>query len=886
MINIHNNETIKVSYLSALKECGTKKYSLKKLNLLDKDYLKLSFLKNGCNVITNALQNKLDVYAAINEYVKGIDKSWYNMQLQYEVECKRMHDILFRIASYLCDYMKGKSSQCKVTYTIDIGNSMYRGVKFSKINGLLDFILEDESTVEGICFKTGTPVESYRAKKAENLPQNNIQIACMYAALKQQFSNTKKIKASLYYLKSKDDKNGVLAPFESKAGKNIISVTYSDEAPLSEITRAANFFKNGECDKCRLKDVCSFDSCVNMADKIDVSTNITPTKNIMFSEAQQKVIAHRTGAMLVEAVPGAGKTASVVQRTVDMINEGINPNNILVISFTDKAVDELKQRILTYIGDKEKMPVIKTFNSLGYEIIRENPDIFGHARLACDIDEKRLIAIALQNTYNSNIVIKNVNYSALYGDYCLIDMLYDLFKKLDAYGTEWFCESYGTKKDVNNIISVYETYLQLFAQNHYITYDDQIKLVADMFKSHPDICRQYQKIYKYISVDEFQDICKEQFDMVYSLAGHGNILCVGDSDQAIYGFRGGTVEYALNFDKYFNNAQIIFMQDNYRCGSKIVLAANTLIKNNTNRYDKLIIPHKSGNIPFLYKDLPADGILRLIDNLSTEYDLEDIAVISRKNSLLDKFSMLLNGDYSGKTYLVDDAMFMSVFDVLTLYFTGLDNDKALYRLLIRCGANQDDILKENRHNSLYVELTANKLIPVLRASDGYIPQFSNKSLWNAGVKIANCLSAITFSDFNNIFENIALQLFSLNYHPVIDLIKDRFQNQLISSTYDAYLYMKDMLIFKDRKRISYDTKSHGINFLTAHDSKGKEFKCVIIYGIDEFEPTEEERRLLYVAMTRAKETLVIIQNSISDNMLHEVSDCVKHLKMKEAKGGI
>lgn len=884
MSNESTKAAIAVSNLLALKECGLEKYYFEKLNLKDKDSERLGVLRMGCQCVAKSLQKCENVHDAINLFVKeDISPEWFNLKLQYEAVVSRVRGILMRLGDYLLQHKLKRKALSNVSYSISFNNPIsYRGITFSQIKGVCDLVLIDDDKVEGICFCSGEPVESERARKEENLPKNSLKIACMYAGLKNLYPD-KEITAALYYLKSKDDKGGKLAEFEGKKGKNIVSVTYADEEPLAEITRAANFLKCGDCSNCYLEPVCRVNTCVrtNVTTCTD-ETNIEPAKKTFVpSDAQSAVINHIDGPMLVEAVPGAGKTASLVERMVKMVGSGIRASNILAISFTKKAVGELTQRLEQALVNKDLLPVVDTFNSFGYKIIRENPNIFANVKLASDTDKKRLIELSIKESVDAGIIIDNISYYALHGDYGTVNLLFGLFEQIEQGGKDNFRTIYKGKKDVDNIVSVYDIYSNMFLSNGYIGYDDQINLVVDMFEKYPDILSRYQELYKYIMIDEFQDINDSQFKLIYLLSKkYKNLVCVGDCDQAIYGFRGGTVKYALHFSDYFPNAKTVFMEDNYRCTDSIVNAANALIKNNGDeRYDKEIIPHKEGVTPFFYDGLPCDGVSRLIQNLSGKYEPGRIAVIARKHKLLKKFAESLGSTDLVSNCLIEDNVFQSILDIFTLQYSGLDMDKSLYRLLRMAGASVDDIYKDNDELSLYANLSGNDLIPSLELSFSE-PVFTNDCLWNAGVRIAKALRSVVFSDFKTMLNSIVFELFGLETHPAVDVLMELFDERLIDTAYSAFSFMKEMLLYKDSKKVDYEADISHLNFLTAHSSKGKEFDCVIIYGVDEFLPTAEDRRLLYVALTRAKETLIVIKNAVADDMLEEFRPCLKQLVMK------
>jgi len=373
-------------------------------------------------------------------------------------------------------------------------------------------------------------------------------------------------------------------------------------------------------------------------------------------------------------------------------------------------------------------------------------------------------------------------------------------------------------------------------------------------------------------VDEFQDVNEAQFKMVKMLAGSKeNVVCVGDSDQSIYSWRGGDPSFALNFKDYFPSAEIVFMVDNFRCTKSIADVANTLISNNTDRYNKNIAAHKDGMPVWFYdlKNNPSDiGII--IGSLLKKFKPGEIAIISRKNNSLDKFGLCIDptGNLTSKEFLIEDAVFLSIRDLLTFMSDQL-NDEALYRLLVRCGAGKNDFSKIKLKNCSLMDCLNNN------TSLTY-----DTDLGRAYEKILKALEYLKNSDdfyedgvMESTLSRIINILFDFDFHPVIKILTDKAYERIIRTKSELLFYMNSLVNYGDSTEVSYKETDEKFNLLTAHSSKGKEFPCVVIYGVDAFESTPEERRLLYVSMTRAKESLFIIKNMDSENMVEEFKTC-------------
>lgn len=237
---------------------------------------------------------------------------------------------------------------------------------------------------------------------------------------------------------------------------------------------------------------------------------------------------------------------------------------------------------------------------------------------------------------------------------------------------------------------------------------------------------------------------------------------------------------------------------------------------------------------------------------------------------MDKFGLCIDptGNLTSKEFLIEDAVFLSIRDLLTLMSDQL-NDEALYRLLVRCGAGKNDFSKIKLKNCSLMDCLNNN------TSLTY-----DTDLGRAYEKILKALEYLKNSDdfyedgvMESTLSRIINILFNFDFHPVIKILTDKAYERIIRTKSELLFYMNSLVNYGDSTEVSYKETDEKFNLLTAHSSKGKEFPCVVIYGVDAFESTPEERRLLYVSMTRAKESLFIIKNMDSENMVEEFKTC-------------
>lgn len=862
------NERIDVttSDVVALRECRAK-YELSSLNLKNSKSKKEELSSNAFAALKTAIINGEDISSSMKKFTDTcMEKEWYDYEFSYESAKERVHALYTRLGEYLVDSIGKDIVSYDIQLSYPFGINYYK-VPIRNIKTNADMIIKRDGYIEAIILSSGISTVSKAARKPENLPENDLAISVMYAAMRQLYPDDI-IKVSVYYLSSKDDKGTNYVLYEYREGKNIASATFDTSVDaLQHLKHVMCIRKEKQCQFCHQIDCCQISPFVNeIQEKTESTSN---GKKFNLTPAQEEIVNHIDGPMLVEAAPGTGKTASLVNRLLNMINKGIDPKSILMITFTKKARAEIENRVSNLLGNETVMPEIQTFNGCGYNILRDNPNILGELRLAEDFDKKSLIERALSDCVKEGIVIKGVNYSDMRSQFGLVNTMYDYFDKLESFGLERFTEIYSSKKDVAGIYSVYSKYKQLFEELNYISYDEQISLVNQLFQN-PDVLSAYQQKWRYIMVDEFQDVSLDQFNMIYSLSEqHRNLVCVGDCDQAIYSFRGGSNRFALEFKEYFPDAQIVYMVDNFRCTKPIVEAANTLIKNNVERFDKTIISHKDGVPVLLYRDC-FDGENGIYSSLISEgYAPGDIAVIATTNKSLTYFGERIapDGSLKPKDYVIKDSVFLALLDILDLHENGLDNDRTLYRVLILAGATRNDFLDMKRDTSIPLCICSE--IPDLTLKP--IENHKDTPLWRAGLKVKSAMREFAYAGkIEDILTNICKDMFGITEHPVINYLVEKCDERCISTTSQLLSLMLAMVTYNDSARVGYKENCERVNLVTAHDSKGKEFPCVIVYGVENFKNDEEGRRLLYVALTRAKEKLVIIESfRKQDSMVNE-----------------
>lgn len=893
------SQIIQLRELIKLRSCYNN-YNIEKLSLVSSDK-RFIFINSALEEMKLILLDKESTEISLNRMQSYIDTNysmdWFFNRVSYEQNKVKDTTKLIRLMRYILE-TNSTIMAINLPISISIPGKNLSGIYFDQISGRVDLLLKQGTQFEAIKIKRSEPKYSYRARKDITIVENSIELICMMLGLSCKYPASN-LKVSLYYLKNKNDKADNFLPFDDKKGNNIISTNFTsfispedseNKELLSHLVSVLSMSENEDCQNCINKSLCKYIGKFRYPN-IPTNVEVSEKKEITYTKSQNEIIEHVDGPMNVIAVPGAGKTGSLVPRMKYLIDEkGINASNILFLTFTNKACEEIKTRVSKCMAPNAALPHIYTFNSLGYHILRENTSLIGKIRLADETDRLAIISSALSIAP----AISGVSYDGMFTNYGLIRRCDSWFKEIDKVGEDCFRVSH-TKLDVDGIIGAYRIYVERFKSAGYINYDEQIELCNELFRCHPKILSLYSKLYKYIMVDEFQDVDDNQVKFVYSLASaHRNIVVVGDDDQSIYAFRGGSNQHMLDFTKIFTRAKTVIMNDNFRSNDKILDASQSLISNNSNRFSKNFISHKSvNNPPIIVKNASKEKLLKYLDQISKKVKLGDVAIIARKNSTLVEIADYISPYYevvSPKDYLIEDTVFLLLYDVMSLYYKNMKDDQAFYRISKLYGVSSY-LHKQDRRDYLYDNLVKGEyMYPILLNDTSTLNRYHNVSelemspFVSMGYKLFLSFKAIQYSvDITSAIDEI-YSIWNPNIEnqdsPVLKLIKDDIEEKRLDSISELYKYMDYLLLFEDKTRVGYSVSDSAINLLTAHDSKGKEFPYVLIYGVEDFtdsctapEVVEEERRLLFVAMTRAENNLIIFSLDGPENkFVTEIKD--------------
>lgn len=585
------------------------------------------------------------------------------------------------------------------------------------------------------------------------------------------------------------------------------------------------------------------------------------------NKEQLEAVKHIDGPCLVVAGAGSGKTKVLTTRIAHLIHEGVYSGNILAITFTNKAAKEMKERINKIVDNNYSF--VGTFHSFGLRIIKENYESLGLSKNFTILDSEDVLSIIKKIMKDLDINPKEIAPAYIRNRISFIknEML------SDAEISRMFLS------EVEKIAAkIYYEYEKVLKKNNVVDFDDLLKLPVDLFNNHLDVLEHYQDKYQYILIDEYQDTNEVQYKLVKLLSRkYRNLFVVGDQNQAIYGFRQANYKNIVNFEKDYPDAKVIVLNQNYRSTTTILNVANSVIKNNTQKKEVNLFSELGEGVKVKYLR-SNDGsqevnlvINEIKDLLDKGYNKKDIAIFYRVNaqSRVYEEAMLKNNfpyKVVGSFYFYKRKEIKDLISYLKL-IANHNDDIALKRIInepkrgiglktienleIEANSQNTSIFniinkgKELEFKKLIIELSQiSESLSLTELIDEILDKSGIKKELESENNLDNELRLENLMEFRSITENYQNMTGSVNLQDFLDeisLIADITEHK---ETDDA------------------------ITLMTFHSAKGLEFKVVFMVGMEEGlmphsnsfgsdEEIEEERRLCYVGITRAKERLYL-----------------------------
>ena len=605
------------------------------------------------------------------------------------------------------------------------------------------------------------------------------------------------------------------------------------------------------------------------------------------NEQQKEGVFTTEGAVLILAGAGSGKTGVLIHRIVHLIDDlGVNSYNILAITFTNKAAKEMKERVDRLVGMGADSAWIMTFHAACVRILR---------RYICRIGYDNNFTIYDTDDQKSVIkdILKRKNLDPKqYKDRTILSVISNA--KDNLISPDDMYQSSGGNYNTMKTAEIYREYQEQLKKNNAVDFDDIIGLTVKLFNEDKEVLRYYQERFRYIMVDEYQDTNRAQFNLIRLLAGgHGNLCVVGDDDQSIYKFRGADINNILDFEKYFNDAKIIKLEQNYRSTQKILDVANEVIKNNAGRKDKRLWTSVKDGTKVIFNVYEngyeeARGIAEDIAHrhLHDRKDYSDFAILYRTNaqsrSLEEK---LIEKNIPYRIYGgINFYARREIKDILA-YLKTIDNardDLAVKRILnvpkrgigAASVAKVDDYAYEN-DITFYVALRQAKEVPGLQRAvpkvEGFVTQIeilkSKSQYIGVGKLIEEIIETVDYSDYIDA-ESESDEQATERRQNIDELISKAVQYEETVDEPSLSGFLEEVALVADIDNL--DENNDMVSLMTIHSAKGLEFPIVYLAGMEDGlfpsymsistgdeSDIEEERRLCYVGITRAKETLIM-----------------------------
>lgn len=586
------------------------------------------------------------------------------------------------------------------------------------------------------------------------------------------------------------------------------------------------------------------------------------------NETQKEAVEVIDGPLLILAGAGTGKTTTIVYRLAYLVENGIPPNSILTLTFTNKAASEMRERALKLIDIKGVPPLLCTFHKFGLILLR----------LYINKIERKSDFTVIDTSDIKKIVKNIIKERDLSIDYSLAINMISGYKNSALLAKEVTDATDNIEKEA---LSIYEQYEKFLLKNNLVDFDDLILLPYLIIKNDSKLNSYLSDKYRYIMIDEYQDTNYLQFSLIKLLTkNHQNLAVVGDDDQSIYSWRGANIENILSFGEHYSDSKIVKLEQNYRSSENILNYANRLIKNNTKRHKKSLKSNREENNEIVLEEFEDENgearfIAQDIKNIQKHSD-DKIAIVYRLNALsrviedalnrLDiAYQVIGNVKFYDRAEIKDILCYLRVID-------NLDDDFSLERVI-----NRPTRGIGNTSYAKIKSICAENGCSISQALDrGILSSQIPKKAYNSLAELLGTIKMLNLVAKSNPVELIDKLESSIKikdyYKSKVDsldkianidefyaLFKEKFAN---NAGYEIKTFLEEITLNDDNNQ---NSQTEPVSVMSIHSTKGLEFDRVYIIGLEEgFLPIisddvdlEEERRLLYVAITRAKKHLNI-----------------------------
>ncbi len=599
------------------------------------------------------------------------------------------------------------------------------------------------------------------------------------------------------------------------------------------------------------------------------------------SLVQREAILHRGSPLLLLSGAGSGKTLVVTKKIAYLIKEcEVPPERIMAVTFTNKAANEMKNRVCELLPEvKPYRLFVRTFHSACLRILKENANYIGYKSDFIILDESDKLTIIKR-------ILKEEETPKSITPKLIIKFISNIKNEMDD----------GITYDRNIFKKIYNKYLEYEIKENLMDFDDLILNTIKLFEKENSVLNYYKERFKYILVDEFQDTNPQQYKLIKLLTqnAENDLTVVGDDDQSIYAFRGATIVNILNFENDFPNTKIIRLEENYRCPKDIVEAALNVIKNNSQRHRKNVFSNKESQYRIenwiCYSDLEeAKEVVEEIERLfDLGFEAKDIVILFRTNSqsrVYEKELLIHSIDYKilggvgfyERIEIKDSIAFLRLMTGFKDNFSFRRTINTPSRSIGEKSLSNFDDFATLRGLTLfdaidYIEEStlSKKAKNNIKAYKSIIEDYSNKvkedTETNEGINIEQIFfKFLNEIDYFSIFKSDGeIRMASANDN-IKELFRAYYDYKLIENDANINSFLEETSLYRDT---SNNENKDAITLMTVHNAKGLEFEAVFMTGmehnvfphyfaLEEENGIEEERRLFYVAITRAKKKLYL-----------------------------
>lgn len=602
------------------------------------------------------------------------------------------------------------------------------------------------------------------------------------------------------------------------------------------------------------------------------------------NDMQREAVLKTDGSLLILAGAGSGKTQTMTHRIAYMVEQGIKPYNILAVTFTNKAAKEMRERVENLSGELYGIWIL-TFHAMSLRILREHFDLVGY--------EKNFVVYDTvdQSTLMKNI-IKDRNIDTKTFPIRYLQTIISNNKEQDISPEEFLKESNNDNK-AKTIYTVYSDYQKKLKKNNAMDFDDLLRYSLHVLRDNPKVLEKYQDRFQYIMVDEYQDTNKIQYEIIKLLASKNRNICVvGDDDQCIYQWRGADITNILNFEKDFRETKVIKLEQNYRSNKNILEAAHSVIKNNKERKVKKLWTDKGEGSKLVYK--------------ASDSDKEEAQYVANKISLMkgdrsyDDFAVLYRTNAQSR--LLEDALKRrripyKILSGFSFYERKETKDMISYMRMV---VNPKDdisfkrIVNEPKRGMGATTLAKLEVFANVRNMSLYEILSEEETLQSLAKKPKEAVGELMelFKILNREMNNMKVSdiydmlMVKTGYLKALEMEKTVEAEGRVENLLDFKSYIMDFEESKEKEgeeatltefletvstqsdSDKYEENSGSVTLMTIHSAKGLEFPVVFMVGMEEGifpghraldseKSMEEERRLCYVGITRAKERLIL-----------------------------